>query len=239
MALYDDFSTDDRPYPAVPQRPWGKPMQKPKPTPAPFSEFDVVPPLAGGPTPTTPPPLPEFEQELLDRPGPLTSQYEQQVGTGDRDPLDLQQSEIIDRDRGSWEQRLRQEAAALGLAYEPSDVEDVIRQMSYAANAGRDPEEFIQQAIARYRERATSGGGGSTTPGSEGGGTGGSSQQSTNPVVESWAPAPRPSRPAPPPPPEPLTPTVASRPTAQPDAHVTDTDRGGTTNSWWHRRRLR
>ena len=64
-------------------------------------------------------------------------------------------NEMIERDKGSWEQRLKEEAQRKGVSYDPSDLEGVIRHVSYGANTGKDPAEFINQAVARYGERAS------------------------------------------------------------------------------------
>lgn len=67
--------------------------------------------------------------------------------------IDLQQ-EMIDRDKGQWEQQLRASAQSKGVTYDPSDLEGVIRQVSYGANAGKDPLEFIKNQQAIYDQRA-------------------------------------------------------------------------------------
>lgn len=79
-----------------------------------------------------------------------------------RDPKFNPRDALIGRDRASWEQYLRAEAAANGVAYDPSDLEGVERQVSYAQNAGRDPIDFLREAGERYAARASptfSGGG--------------------------------------------------------------------------------
>lgn len=93
-------------------------------------------------------------------PGALVRQYygETQRGEAPRDPGDLAAALIIDRDRGSWEQRLRQEADAAGVEYDPSDLEGVVRNFSYGVNRGRDPQEMIDTQIGIYRTRGLSGG---------------------------------------------------------------------------------
>src|SRR3990167_3291445 len=63
-------------------------------------------------------------------------------------------NEMIERDKGSWERRLREEAGKKGLAYDPSDLEGVIRQVSYAKNVGKDPANYINDAVAGYARRA-------------------------------------------------------------------------------------
>ena len=61
---------------------------------------------------------------------------------------------MVDRDRASWEARLRQEAQQRGVTYDPSDLEGVVRHVGYGANAGADPERFIQQQLGVYDRRA-------------------------------------------------------------------------------------
>mgnify|MGYP001561843872 CR=1 FL=1 len=67
--------------------------------------------------------------------------------------IDLQQ-EMIDRDRGEWEKQLRASAADRGVSYDPSDLEGVVRQVSYGSNAGKDPLEFIKHQQNIYSQRA-------------------------------------------------------------------------------------
>lgn len=55
---------------------------------------------------------------------------------------------------GGWQQTLQQAAGERGLAYDPSDLQDVIRNVSYQANLGVDPSVFLNNAIAKYDERA-------------------------------------------------------------------------------------
>ena len=73
-------------------------------------------------------------------------------------------NEMIARDRGSWEQRLRAEAATRRVSYDPSDLEDVIRQVSYARNWGRDPADFLNQKLRTFGERAVNVPGGVQPP---------------------------------------------------------------------------
>lgn len=67
--------------------------------------------------------------------------------------IDLQQ-QMIDRDKAAWEANLRQSATQRGVSYDPSDLEGVIRQVSYASNAGKDPGDFIKQQQSIYDQRA-------------------------------------------------------------------------------------
>jgi hypothetical protein len=76
-------------------------------------------------------------------------------GSGDPAPTDPAQHAMIERDKGIWESRLRNEARAAGVNYDPSDLEGVLRQLRYAENAGKDPEIFVAQAVDRYRQRAS------------------------------------------------------------------------------------
>jgi len=63
--------------------------------------------------------------------------------------------QIIESNRGAWEQRLKDAATASGVPYAPSDLEDVIRQLRTQGNEGIDPSVFLNQAIARYQARAS------------------------------------------------------------------------------------
>lgn len=85
----------------------------------------------------------------------LQKEYQAQVDAGERDPLDLQQAKTIDNDSAGWEQILRNYAASIGLAYDPSDLAGVQRNYSYARNAGHDPLEFINNQLRIYDMRAT------------------------------------------------------------------------------------
>ena len=85
---------------------------------------------------------------------------------------------MIARDRGSWEQRLKEEANKRGVGYDPSDLEGVIRQVSYSKNTGKDPLDFITNQLGIYDARANnrpagSNGGGGNSGGSGGGGNSG------------------------------------------------------------------
>jgi hypothetical protein len=67
---------------------------------------------------------------------------------------------MIERDKGIWESRLKNEARAAGVDYDPSDLEGILRQLRYAENAGKDPEIFVSQAVQRYQDRAVNAPGG-------------------------------------------------------------------------------
>jgi len=75
-----------------------------------------------------------------------------------RDQADLAAALIIDRDRDSWERDLKAAATAAGSGYDSSDLDGIIRNFSYADNAGKDPQDFIDDAIETYRMRGQSGG---------------------------------------------------------------------------------
>lgn len=117
----------------------------------------------------------EAQAQAPDGPGELVTQYfadtqdpeamTQADGTKTpRDRADLAAALIIDRDSGSWEQRLREEASKAGATYDPSDLQGIIRNFSYADNAGVDPQTFIDNAIDIYRRRGQSGGGPTPPP---------------------------------------------------------------------------
>jgi len=98
--------------------------------------FDPGPPPAPSPPPA---------------PAPLANPFNSQYVA----PTDAGQSSMIDRDRGSWEQRLRDEAQRAGVGYDPSDLQGVVNFTSYASNAGRDPMEAINRMIQNYQQRAS------------------------------------------------------------------------------------
>jgi hypothetical protein len=87
--------------------------------------------------------------------GEMLSTYFGQAG---RDPADFAAALIIDRDRNSWERDLKAAATAAGVGYDPSDLDGIIRNFSYSRNAGKDPQEFINNAIETYRVQGLSGG---------------------------------------------------------------------------------
>ena len=57
----------------------------------------------------------------------------------------------------SWEKELRAKWPA-GVPWDPGVLDGVIRQVSYAENAGRNPADFIAEAITKATARAQSGG---------------------------------------------------------------------------------
>jgi hypothetical protein len=58
----------------------------------------------------------------------------------------------------SWEQALQEKFQEEGLPYDPTALGDIIRNVSYAQNAGKDPQEFLDAAFARIETRSRSGG---------------------------------------------------------------------------------
>jgi hypothetical protein len=63
---------------------------------------------------------------------------------------------MIDRDQGSWERSLREEAARRGVTYDPSDLGGVVRAVSHSSNVGKDPLEFLKQQYGIYANRGGS-----------------------------------------------------------------------------------
>jgi hypothetical protein len=86
------------------------------------------------------------------QPGDTTASDD--TGGSGTDPIE----EMIARDRGAWEGMLQSAAAARNLAYDPSDLEDVIRWVR--SHPGQDPIGGINVVIAKYDARAKSGGAG-------------------------------------------------------------------------------
>ena len=89
------------------------------------------------------------------------------------DPTYNPRDVITGRDQGSWEAALRAEAKRLGVPYDPSMLGDVVRQVSYAQNAGKGPAIFLQNAFRTIAARASNTPGGAPSGGGAGGGTGG------------------------------------------------------------------
>lgn len=109
------------------------------------------------------------------KPGGLQEQYLKDINEGWRDSADLGAAGMIDRDAQGWGAYLQQAAKEKGVAYDPSDLGDVIRNVSYAGNAGKDPMEFISAGLRKYDERANNipGGGSNDDNGTNSSGTGG------------------------------------------------------------------
>ena len=78
------------------------------------------------------------------------------VAAGRRDAADLGPLEMAARDAGSWDARLRGSAASRGVPYDFSDLERIIRNVSYAANAGTDPDRYLRMLEDWYDARAAS-----------------------------------------------------------------------------------
>ena len=100
--------------------------------------------------------------------GPQTQQPDlNPFGSENPEATDAAQYAMIERDKGIWESRLKNEARAAGVEYDPSDLEGILRQLRYAENAGKDPEIFVSQAVQRYKDRAVNeaGGGADDTAG--------------------------------------------------------------------------
>lgn len=62
--------------------------------------------------------------------------------------------EMINRDKESWEKRLREAAQNTGVGYDQSDIQDVIRNVSYHQHQGMNPDKFLRDVEQKYRERA-------------------------------------------------------------------------------------
>lgn len=69
---------------------------------------------------------------------------------------------MADIDWGKTEEDLKKAAADRGVSYDKSDLEDIQRNASYERNAGRDPSDFLNVAIAKYDARSDN------TPGQQG-----------------------------------------------------------------------
>ena len=133
--------------------------------------FDAPLPGGAGGTPSPPPPYtpPPSQGTSGDQtgddtgdetdPNPFGSKTTDKPGSGPA-PTDPAQHAMIERDKGIWEDRLRNEARAAGVDYDPSDLEGILRQLRYAENAGKDPEIFVSQAVQRYKDRAVNAPGG-------------------------------------------------------------------------------
>ena len=107
--------------------------------------------------------------------GALVDQYKKEIEAGKRDPADLRMAEMIERDRDSWERELKDAGGAL---YDPSDLEGLSRNLSYAKNdtggASGDAATWIANMKQNYAQRlASTGGGGDDSGGTSGAGGGG------------------------------------------------------------------
>lgn len=104
--------------------------------------------IGGEDEPPPPPPPPPSAPPPPQAPPPPPAPQGPPPGANPRDWM-------IDRDRASWEARLRQ---AGGNLFDVSDLDSLIRQVSYAQNAGRNPDDFLREAEGRYQVRRESGG---------------------------------------------------------------------------------
>ena len=124
-------------------------------------------------------------------------------GPGDPEYDNNPRDYMIKRDKASWERELRAKWPA-GLPWDQGALDGVIRQVSYAQNAGRNPADFIAEAITAARARQTNIPGGPRQPSSGGGGGGNSGGNSggggTSTLAAITTPTP--------------TPPAAARPTA-------------------------
>jgi len=90
-------------------------------------------------------------------PSPVPRTAANPFGSNAVAPTDVGMSAMIERDKASWEAYLKANWPK-DLTWDPGAIDGVIRQLSYAANAGQDPKKFIDQAIATAKTRAQSGG---------------------------------------------------------------------------------
>lgn len=112
-------------------------------------------------------------------PGPAEYQYK----PGDTKTGNPWVDGMINRDQGAWMADLQAYAKSKGVAYDPSDLAGVIRQVSYKQNAAKDPLEFINQQKAIYDTRAR--------PTASAGGTGGTADQDGKPGIDpGWVKGP-------------------------------------------------
>ena len=101
----------------------------------PYTPPPSAPPQTSTPPPSAPPPAPN----------PWNSQNPA--------PTDAGMASMIARDRGSWEKSLREAAQRFGVGDYGSELDDVIRSLQYASNAGTDPKIYLDQAIAKLQRR--------------------------------------------------------------------------------------
>lgn len=117
-----------------------------------------------------------------------TDEYQKEVDAGKRDPADLRMAGMIDRDKASWERELRE---AGGDLYDPSDLDGVIRNLSYAKNdtggASGDAATWIANMKQNYAQRRSSDGGGEFRD--EGSSSGGGREQALSQVSQQYSSA--------------------------------------------------
>lgn len=70
---------------------------------------------------------------------------------------------IIAQQSASWKAAIQQYAASKGVPYDDSMLQDVVRQVSYAQNAGQDPAKYLQWAYQAIDTRASNKPGAGTT----------------------------------------------------------------------------
>ncbi|MBM4438525.1 MAG: hypothetical protein FJ029_15165, partial [Actinobacteria bacterium] len=111
---------------------------------------------------------------------------EQSMNANDADPRNDEApgvNDMIVRDRNSWERSIREYAAAKGVPFDQTMVDDVIRQVSYARNVGRDPGDFVRDAFRTIDQRAA--------PTLSGGGRGGDADLNRDGVADvGWTQGP-------------------------------------------------
>ena len=110
-----------------------------------------------GTTPPKPPVSPVSTSTDLTSPSPVPRTATNPFGSNAVAPTDVGMSNMIEKDKAGWRQLLIDNWPK-GLAFDEGAIDGVIRQLSYAANAGQDPKKFIDQAIATAKTRAQSGG---------------------------------------------------------------------------------
>ena len=99
--------------------------------------------------PTTPP------SQRVPLAGGLEEEYTRQLAGGlQHRSGDLPAARVVDENKAAWEAELREAARVAGLPYDPGTLEGLIRQVTYARNAGTHSSHFLAQAKANYAERA-------------------------------------------------------------------------------------
>jgi hypothetical protein len=68
------------------------------------------------------------------------------------------QDQMIVQYAPSWKQALQEKFKQEGRAYDPTVLGGLIRNVSYAQNEGKDPNQFLQEAFRRIEQGARSGG---------------------------------------------------------------------------------